>query len=167
MHRTRLPREAPACSVWTDVSSVPPRDHDGPHPPPQAPTFKPYPMKTHLVLPFPVSYVGDCVRTAPYTHPDHARYGASARGAEADRRGASALRVWELASSARLRQHGGAFRGARTPRPLGARPGPAEGTEPPFGTHVLTPPGAAPLARADAPGNTLFPPGRQGHTARQ
>nr|KAF6432114.1 pitrilysin metallopeptidase 1 [Rousettus aegyptiacus] len=37
-----------------------------------APTFKPYPMKTHLVLPFPVSYVGDCVRTAPYTHPDHA-----------------------------------------------------------------------------------------------
>lgn len=32
-------------------------------------------MKTHLLLPFPVSYVGDCVRTAPYTHPDHARCG--------------------------------------------------------------------------------------------
>lgn len=77
-----------ACSVWRAVSSMTPRDRDGPHPPPQAPTFKPYPMKTHLVLPFPVSYVGDCVRTAPYTHPDHARYGASARRAEADRRGA-------------------------------------------------------------------------------
>ncbi|XP_039726911.1 presequence protease, mitochondrial isoform X3 [Pteropus medius] len=36
------------------------------------PTFKPCPVKTHLLLPFPVSYVGDCVRTAPYTHPDHA-----------------------------------------------------------------------------------------------
>ncbi|ELK08113.1 Presequence protease, mitochondrial [Pteropus alecto] len=41
------------------------------------PTFKPCPVKTHLLLPFPVSYVGDCVRTAPYTHPDHARYEGS------------------------------------------------------------------------------------------
>lgn len=113
-----------ACSVWRAVSSMTPRDRDGPHPPPQAPTFKPYPMKTHLVLPFPVSYVGDCVRTAPYTHPDHARYGASARGAEADRRGASALRVWELASSVRLRQHGGPSGGHAHHAHLAPGPGP-------------------------------------------
>ncbi|XP_036136152.1 presequence protease, mitochondrial isoform X2 [Molossus molossus] len=36
------------------------------------PTFKPCQMKTHFLLPFPVNYVGECVRTAPYTDPDHA-----------------------------------------------------------------------------------------------
>ncbi|XP_075406246.1 presequence protease, mitochondrial [Tenrec ecaudatus] len=36
------------------------------------PTFKPCQMKTHFLLPFPVNFVGECVRTAPYTHPDHA-----------------------------------------------------------------------------------------------
>ncbi|XP_023609357.1 presequence protease, mitochondrial [Myotis lucifugus] len=36
------------------------------------PTFTPCQMKTHFLLPFPVNYVGECVRTAPYTHPDHA-----------------------------------------------------------------------------------------------
>ncbi|XP_006874805.1 PREDICTED: presequence protease, mitochondrial [Chrysochloris asiatica] len=36
------------------------------------PTFKPCQMKTHFLLPFPVNYVGECVRTVPYTHPDHA-----------------------------------------------------------------------------------------------
>lgn len=33
-------------------------------------------MKTHFLLPFPVNHVGECVRTAPYTDPDHARCGA-------------------------------------------------------------------------------------------
>lgn len=42
--------------------------------PPQEPTFKPCQMKTHFLLPFPVNYLGECVRTAPYTDPDHARY---------------------------------------------------------------------------------------------
>uniref|UniRef100_F7C6Q1 Presequence protease, mitochondrial n=1 Tax=Equus caballus TaxID=9796 RepID=F7C6Q1_HORSE len=36
------------------------------------PTFSPCQMKTHFLLPFPVNYVGECVRTAPYAHPDHA-----------------------------------------------------------------------------------------------
>uniref|UniRef100_A0A7N4V387 Presequence protease, mitochondrial n=1 Tax=Sarcophilus harrisii TaxID=9305 RepID=A0A7N4V387_SARHA len=36
------------------------------------PTFKPCQMKTHFVLPFPVNYVGEGVRTVPYTHPDYA-----------------------------------------------------------------------------------------------
>ncbi|KFO24997.1 Presequence protease, mitochondrial [Fukomys damarensis] len=36
------------------------------------PTFKPWQMKTHLLMPFPVNYVGKCVRTVPYSHPDHA-----------------------------------------------------------------------------------------------
>lgn len=44
--------------------------------PPQDPTFKPCQMKTHFLLPFPVNYVGECIRTAPYADPDHARYGA-------------------------------------------------------------------------------------------
>lgn len=42
---------------------------------PQDPTFRPCQMKTHFLLPFPVNHVGECVRTAPYTDPDHARYG--------------------------------------------------------------------------------------------
>ncbi|XP_008844755.1 presequence protease, mitochondrial [Nannospalax galili] len=29
-------------------------------------------MKTHFQLPFPVNYVGECIRTVPYTDPDHA-----------------------------------------------------------------------------------------------
>ncbi|XP_045042720.2 presequence protease, mitochondrial isoform X2 [Desmodus rotundus] len=36
------------------------------------PTFKPCQVKTHFLLPFPVNYVSECVRTAPYTDPDHA-----------------------------------------------------------------------------------------------
>lgn len=36
------------------------------------PTFKPCPMKTHFVLPFPVNYIGECVRTVPYTATDYA-----------------------------------------------------------------------------------------------
>nr|XP_045007862.1 presequence protease, mitochondrial isoform X2 [Jaculus jaculus] len=36
------------------------------------PTFKPCQMKTHFLLPFPVNYVGECVRTVPYADPDHA-----------------------------------------------------------------------------------------------
>nr|XP_020016944.1 LOW QUALITY PROTEIN: presequence protease, mitochondrial [Castor canadensis] len=36
------------------------------------PTFKACQMKTHFLLPFPVNYVSECVRTAPYTDPDHA-----------------------------------------------------------------------------------------------
>ncbi|XP_059953540.1 presequence protease, mitochondrial isoform X1 [Mesoplodon densirostris] len=36
------------------------------------PTFKPCPMKTHFLLPFPVNYVAECIRTAPYTAPAHA-----------------------------------------------------------------------------------------------
>ncbi|XP_023392743.1 presequence protease, mitochondrial [Pteropus vampyrus] len=78
-HRTMLTREAPvgtgrlrsACGVTCGSVSCS-RERDAPHLPPQDPTFKPCPAKTHLLLPFPVSYVGDCVRTAPYTHPDHA-----------------------------------------------------------------------------------------------
>ncbi|XP_068091898.1 presequence protease, mitochondrial isoform X2 [Hyperolius riggenbachi] len=34
--------------------------------------FKPCQMKTHFSLPFPVNYIGECVRTVPYTHPDYA-----------------------------------------------------------------------------------------------
>ena len=37
-------------------------------------------MKTHFLLPFPVNHVGECVRTAPYTDPDHARCGAQEGG---------------------------------------------------------------------------------------
>ncbi|XP_065483596.1 presequence protease, mitochondrial [Caloenas nicobarica] len=36
------------------------------------PTFKPCQMKTHFVLPFPVNYVGECIRTVPYTAADYA-----------------------------------------------------------------------------------------------
>ncbi|XP_042331246.1 presequence protease, mitochondrial isoform X2 [Sceloporus undulatus] len=36
------------------------------------PTFQPCQMKTHFLLPFPVNYVGACVRTVPFTAPDHA-----------------------------------------------------------------------------------------------
>ncbi|TKC33751.1 hypothetical protein EI555_021081 [Monodon monoceros] len=36
------------------------------------PTFKPCPMKTHFQLPFPVNYVAECIRTAPYAAPAHA-----------------------------------------------------------------------------------------------
>ncbi|KAG3257777.1 pitrilysin metallopeptidase 1 [Ictidomys tridecemlineatus] len=36
------------------------------------PTFKPCQIKTHFQLPFPVYYVGECIRTVPYVHPDHA-----------------------------------------------------------------------------------------------
>ncbi|MEE6467170.1 hypothetical protein FKM82_007157 [Ascaphus truei] len=35
------------------------------------PTFKPCQMKTHFSLPFPVNYVGECVRTVPYTAADY------------------------------------------------------------------------------------------------
>ncbi|KAL4843474.1 hypothetical protein H8958_013754 [Nasalis larvatus] len=30
-------------------------------------------MKTHFLVPFLVNYVGKCIRTVPYTDPDHAR----------------------------------------------------------------------------------------------
>ncbi|XP_025786806.1 presequence protease, mitochondrial isoform X3 [Puma concolor] len=43
------------------------------------PTFKPHQMKTHFLLPFPVNHVGECVRTAPYTDPDHASLKVLAR----------------------------------------------------------------------------------------
>uniref|UniRef100_A0A287BLP3 Presequence protease, mitochondrial n=1 Tax=Sus scrofa TaxID=9823 RepID=A0A287BLP3_PIG len=43
------------------------------------PTFKPCQMKTHFLLPFPVNYVAECVRTAPYTDPDHASLQVLAR----------------------------------------------------------------------------------------
>ena len=43
------------------------------------PTFKPCQMKTHFVLPFPVNYIGECVRTVPYADPDHASLGHPAR----------------------------------------------------------------------------------------
>uniref|UniRef100_A0A8B9SY55 Pitrilysin metalloproteinase 1 n=1 Tax=Anas platyrhynchos TaxID=8839 RepID=A0A8B9SY55_ANAPL len=36
------------------------------------PTFKPCQMKTHFVLPFPVNYIGECIRTVPYTATDYA-----------------------------------------------------------------------------------------------
>uniref|UniRef100_A0A8C5XKD5 Presequence protease, mitochondrial n=1 Tax=Microcebus murinus TaxID=30608 RepID=A0A8C5XKD5_MICMU len=36
------------------------------------PAFKPCPTKTHFLLPFAVNYVGECVRTVPYSNPDHA-----------------------------------------------------------------------------------------------
>ncbi|KAM5235046.1 presequence protease, mitochondrial [Ctenodactylus gundi] len=36
------------------------------------PTFEPWQMKTHFVLPFPVNFIGECVRTVPFTNPDHA-----------------------------------------------------------------------------------------------
>ncbi|XP_032092968.1 presequence protease, mitochondrial [Thamnophis elegans] len=36
------------------------------------PTFQPCQMKTHFLLPFPVNYVGACVRTVPFTAPDYA-----------------------------------------------------------------------------------------------
>lgn len=60
------PRAAPVGHLttgWPDRTS-----------PPQEPTFKPCQVKTHFLLPFPVNYVSECVRTAPYTDPDHARY---------------------------------------------------------------------------------------------
>ncbi|XP_008050953.2 presequence protease, mitochondrial [Carlito syrichta] len=43
------------------------------------PTFEPCQMKTHFLLPFPVNYVGECVRTVPYTDPDHASLKVLAR----------------------------------------------------------------------------------------
>ncbi|XP_074214426.1 presequence protease, mitochondrial isoform X4 [Camelus bactrianus] len=43
------------------------------------PTFTPCQVKTHFLLPFPVSYVAECVRTAPYSHPDHASLKVLAR----------------------------------------------------------------------------------------
>ncbi|KAB1253823.1 Presequence protease; mitochondrial [Camelus dromedarius] len=46
---------------------------------PQEPTFTPCQVKTHFLLPFPVSYVAECVRTAPYSHPDHASLKVLAR----------------------------------------------------------------------------------------
>ncbi|KAM3928572.1 presequence protease, mitochondrial isoform 1-T2 [Leptodactylus fuscus] len=36
------------------------------------PTFQPCQMKTHFSLPFPVNYIGECIRTVPYTHADYA-----------------------------------------------------------------------------------------------
>ncbi|CAJ0944457.1 unnamed protein product [Ranitomeya imitator] len=36
------------------------------------PTFKPCQMKTLFSLPFPVNYIGECIRTVPYTHDDYA-----------------------------------------------------------------------------------------------
>ncbi|KAJ6666636.1 hypothetical protein lerEdw1_020360, partial [Lerista edwardsae] len=36
------------------------------------PTFQPCQMKTHFQLPFPVNYVGESVRTVPFTSPDYA-----------------------------------------------------------------------------------------------
>ncbi|KAM4705824.1 presequence protease, mitochondrial [Rhinophrynus dorsalis] len=36
------------------------------------PTFKPCQMKTHFSLSFPVNYIGECVRTVPYTDADYA-----------------------------------------------------------------------------------------------
>uniref|UniRef100_A0A8C9R8W5 Presequence protease, mitochondrial n=1 Tax=Scleropages formosus TaxID=113540 RepID=A0A8C9R8W5_SCLFO len=36
------------------------------------PNFKPCQMKTYFQMPFPVYYVGQCVRTVPYSHQDHA-----------------------------------------------------------------------------------------------
>ncbi|XP_063778219.1 presequence protease, mitochondrial [Pseudophryne corroboree] len=43
------------------------------------PTFKPCQMKTHFSLPFPVNYIGECVRTVPYMHEDYARLRILAR----------------------------------------------------------------------------------------
>ncbi|KAM8967302.1 presequence protease, mitochondrial [Pelodytes ibericus] len=36
------------------------------------PTFKPCQMKTHFSLPFPVNYIGESVRTVPFSDPDYA-----------------------------------------------------------------------------------------------
>uniref|UniRef100_A0ACB8FWI0 Presequence protease, mitochondrial n=1 Tax=Sphaerodactylus townsendi TaxID=933632 RepID=A0ACB8FWI0_9SAUR len=36
------------------------------------PTFQPCQMKTHFLLPFPVNYIAECVRTVPFTTVDHA-----------------------------------------------------------------------------------------------
>ncbi|KAJ8336397.1 hypothetical protein SKAU_G00376170 [Synaphobranchus kaupii] len=36
------------------------------------PHFKPYQLKTYFQLPFPVNFVSECVRTAPYSDPDYA-----------------------------------------------------------------------------------------------
>ncbi|XP_066441695.1 presequence protease, mitochondrial isoform X2 [Eleutherodactylus coqui] len=36
------------------------------------PTFKSCQMKTYFCLPFPVNYIGECVRTVPYVHADYA-----------------------------------------------------------------------------------------------
>lgn len=46
----------------------------------QDPTFKPCQMKTHFVLPFPVNYIGECIRTVPYTATDYARQEAESAG---------------------------------------------------------------------------------------
>ncbi|XP_075068173.1 presequence protease, mitochondrial [Mixophyes fleayi] len=43
------------------------------------PTFKPCQMKTHFSLPFPVNYIGECIRTVPYMHADYARLRILAR----------------------------------------------------------------------------------------
>lgn len=50
-----------------------PHGTDTAWPLPQDPTFEPCQMKTHFLLPFPVNYVAECIRTAPYAAPDHAR----------------------------------------------------------------------------------------------
>ncbi|XP_019363723.1 PREDICTED: presequence protease, mitochondrial [Gavialis gangeticus] len=36
------------------------------------PTFQPCQMKTHFILSFPVNYIGECIRTVPYTAQDYA-----------------------------------------------------------------------------------------------
>nr|DBA25108.1 TPA: hypothetical protein GDO54_012678 [Pyxicephalus adspersus] len=43
------------------------------------PTFKPCQMKTHFSLPFPVNYIGECVRAVPYSHPEYASLRVLAR----------------------------------------------------------------------------------------
>ncbi|XP_029811459.1 presequence protease, mitochondrial [Suricata suricatta] len=43
------------------------------------PAFRPCQTKTHFRLPFPVNHVGECVRTAPFTDPDHASLKVLAR----------------------------------------------------------------------------------------
>ncbi|XP_056375480.1 presequence protease, mitochondrial [Hyla sarda] len=43
------------------------------------PTFKPCQMKTHFSLPFPVNYIGECIRTVPYMHADYASLRVLAR----------------------------------------------------------------------------------------
>ncbi|KAM5235047.1 presequence protease, mitochondrial-like [Ctenodactylus gundi] len=38
----------------------------------EEPAFEPSELKTHFVLPFPMNFISECVRTAPFTNPDHA-----------------------------------------------------------------------------------------------
>lgn len=37
-------------------------------------------MKTHFVLPFPVNYIGECIRTVPYAAADYARWETESAG---------------------------------------------------------------------------------------